>query len=74
MTGRMEEYDEHNRGPTLSERADDGVDASVYVRSGASALIPRPSAAFPREDTPRPDLMLIAAVMKTTVWVSNLLV
>ena len=59
-------------GPTPSERADDGIDASVCARSEAQALIPRPSAAYPPpEDAARPDLM--TAVMKTTVRVSKLL-
>jgi hypothetical protein len=48
---------------------DDGMGVLVCAQSGASALIPRPSAVYPREDAPRPDLM--AAVMRTvcpTCW------
>jgi hypothetical protein len=60
--------------PAPSERADDGIGASVCARSGAPALIPGPSAVqHPQEDAPRPDLIPVAAVM-ATVPVSNLLV
>jgi len=46
VTGRIEEYDEYDGGSDVpSERVDDGIDASVCARSGASALIPITSAA-----------------------------
>jgi hypothetical protein len=54
-----------------SEWVDDGIDASIYARSGAPPLIPRPSATYPREDVVRSDMM--AAVMGM-MRVSNLLV
>lgn len=45
-------------GPTPSKREDDGIGASVCARLWASTLIPRPSVAYPREDAPRPELMV----------------
>jgi hypothetical protein len=56
------------------DRDDDGIDASVCARSGAPALsvMPRPSAAYLRKDAARLDRM--AAVMRTRVPVSDLLV
>lgn len=71
VTGNMEEYDEYDGGSDAERTGDYGIDASVYARSGASMLKPRPRVAYTREDVPRPDLM---ATVIGAVRVSNLLV
>jgi hypothetical protein len=59
------------RGLRLSERVDDGMDASFCARSGAPALIPRQNATYPQEDVIRFDMMV---TVMGTMSVSNLLV
>jgi hypothetical protein len=54
-----------------SERDDDGIDALICARSGAPALILKPSAAYPREDAARSDLFASATVLLGTIGVAS---